>query len=123
MGAAKHHKSEGGQGGRRGHSNMNHWVTTEEVKDATRVLRRREAKKQITEQVQGLTEGTLDAVTRRKNILKKQVACKALRTRGTTPKGKAPMSAYDLVIDLIGKQSGGPGDLSTNPKYMEGFGR
>lgn len=52
-------------------------------------------------------------------------ACKALPAYGFTPKAneKAIVSAYDLVRDLIGKQRGGPGDLSTNPKYMEGFGR
>jgi hypothetical protein len=35
---------EGGKGGRRGHSNMAHWVSTEEVKDSARIRRRREAK-------------------------------------------------------------------------------
>ena len=43
MGTLKQ-KSEGGQGGRRGHSNMDHWVTTVEIKAATRGRRRREAK-------------------------------------------------------------------------------
>jgi hypothetical protein len=43
MGTLKQ-KSEGGQGGRRGHSNMDHWVTTSEIKAATRGRRRREAK-------------------------------------------------------------------------------
>ena len=61
MGALKHHKAEGGQGGRRGHSNMNHWVTTEENKTATRLLRRREAKQQIAEQVHGLMEANIHA--------------------------------------------------------------
>lgn len=61
MGAVKHHKTEGGQGGRRGHSNMNHWVTTEEIKAATRLLRRREAKQQIAEQVHDLTAANAHA--------------------------------------------------------------
>ena len=56
MGALKHHKTEGGQGGRRGHSNMNHWVTTEEIKVATRILRRREAKKLIAEQTREISD-------------------------------------------------------------------
>ena len=47
MGGLKHHKTEGGQGGRRGHSNMDHWVTTAEIKDATRGRRRREDKAAI----------------------------------------------------------------------------
>jgi hypothetical protein len=37
-------KVEGGSGGKRGHSNMNHWVTTEEIKVATRKARRVQGK-------------------------------------------------------------------------------
>jgi hypothetical protein len=44
MGALKKHKLEGGQGGKRGHSGMDHCVTTEEIKDATRRARRRHDK-------------------------------------------------------------------------------
>lgn len=36
-------KTEGGSGGKRGHSNMTHWATTEEIKEATRRRRRIEA--------------------------------------------------------------------------------
>ena len=35
--------------------------------------------------------------------------------------GQRPLSALDLAGDLVGCAEG-PGDLSTNPKYMEGFG-
>ena len=37
----------------------------------------------------------------------------------------ATKSAYDLFLEagLIGDAQGLPSDLSTNPKYMEGFGR
>ena len=34
---------------------------------------------------------------------------------------KRPVSALELAGDLVGCCEG-PGDLSTNPKYMEGFG-
>ena len=37
-------KIEGGSGGKRGHSNMNHWVTTQEFKAASRKARRLEAR-------------------------------------------------------------------------------
>ena len=40
-------KIEGGQGGRRGHSNMCHWDYTEDIKAATRKLRRAQAKRLI----------------------------------------------------------------------------
>ena len=35
---------------------------------------------------------------------------------------KKQPSVFDLTRDLAGKYRGGPSDLSTNPKYMEGFG-
>ena len=36
--------------------------------------------------------------------------------------GERPMSALELAGDLVGGGEG-PGDLSTNPKYMEGYGK
>ena len=42
-----------GQGGKRGHSNMDHWEFNEEIKEAARKRRRLEAKEQIS---LGLTE-------------------------------------------------------------------
>ncbi|MGH9554173.1 MAG: hypothetical protein ACRD3W_32650 [Terriglobales bacterium] len=39
------------------------------------------------------------------------------------PKSKKQVTAYDLMKDVIGKYSFGVGDLATNPKHMEGFGR
>jgi Arc/MetJ-type ribon-helix-helix transcriptional regulator len=35
--------------------------------------------------------------------------------------GQRPLSALELAGDLVGCVEG-PGDLSTNPKYLEGFG-
>jgi len=40
-------KVEGGQGGKRGHSNMDHWEFTEEIKLAARKRRRLAAKAEI----------------------------------------------------------------------------
>lgn len=62
------------------------------------------------------------AAARREKISQGQIVRKALRAYGIMPKKKTPVSAYDLVKDLIGKNKGGPSDLSTNPKHMEGFG-
>jgi metal-responsive CopG/Arc/MetJ family transcriptional regulator len=36
-------------------------------------------------------------------------------------KAERPMSALELAGNLVGCGEG-PGDLSTNPKYLEGFG-
>jgi hypothetical protein len=41
--------TEGGSGGKRGHSNMEHAVYSEEHKEAGRVRRRTEKKKQLRE--------------------------------------------------------------------------
>lgn len=45
--------SDAGQGGRRGHSNMEHWELTEEIKTAARKQRRHETKIEIKD---GLVE-------------------------------------------------------------------
>lgn len=37
-----HVRTEGGSGGKRGHSNMDHWSTTAEIKRMTRKARRRQ---------------------------------------------------------------------------------
>jgi hypothetical protein len=42
-------KLDGGQGGKLGHSNQDHWEYTEEVKEAARKRRRLHAKKDIDE--------------------------------------------------------------------------
>ncbi len=44
---------DGGQGGKLGHSNMNHWDYTEAIKAASRKLRRHQAKQDVA---QGLAE-------------------------------------------------------------------
>jgi len=46
-------KLDGGQGGKLGHSNQDHWEYTEEVKEAARKRRRLKAKSEI---VEGLEE-------------------------------------------------------------------
>ncbi|HEV8072681.1 MAG TPA: CopG family transcriptional regulator [Opitutaceae bacterium] len=65
----------------------------------------------------------LRTMARKEKISQGQLVRKALRAYGVAPKEKAIPSGYDLVKDLIGKYTDGPGDLSTNPKYLEGFGR
>ena len=54
MGAIRAKKIEGGQGGKRGHSNMTHWESTEEIKASTRVLRRRIARLEVNDQLADL---------------------------------------------------------------------
>jgi len=51
MGATRQKKIEGGQGGKRGHSNMAHWFSTDEIKTSTRILRRRTARAEVKDQL------------------------------------------------------------------------
>jgi hypothetical protein len=50
----KNHKLEGGQGGKRGHSGMEHWHDTDEIKTATRRLRRRNGKAIIRKELEDI---------------------------------------------------------------------
>lgn len=43
-------RTEGGSGGRRGHSNMSHWDRTEEIKAQTKRARRRQDRAHVNEQ-------------------------------------------------------------------------
>lgn len=65
----------------------------------------------------------LRAAARKGRTAQAQIVRQALRAYGVVPKEAGKPSAYDLVKDLIGKYTDGPGDLSTNPKYRDGFGR
>ncbi len=50
-------KPDAGQGGKRGHSNQDHWEFTEEIKAAAKKRRRHQAKKDSS---QGLSEYTAE---------------------------------------------------------------
>ncbi len=50
--------SKGGQGGLLGHSNMEHWTYTEEVKRAARKKRRAHAKNAVREGLQDVAEAS-----------------------------------------------------------------
>jgi metal-responsive CopG/Arc/MetJ family transcriptional regulator len=60
----------------------------------------------------------LDRAARKRSQSKSEVVRAALEQ---FLNGDQPLSALDLAGDLVGCGQG-PGDLSTNPKYMEGFG-
>ena len=54
-----------------------------------------------------------------KSVLVRELLAQQLG--GTSPSRKQP-SFLDMAGDLLGRRSG-PGDLSTNPKYMKDFGK
>jgi len=60
-------KAEGGQGGKRGHSNMDHWVFSEELKEAARRRRRLNAKLEIREALVEYETAPDNELDRKKN--------------------------------------------------------
>lgn len=48
---------------------------------------------------------------------------RALRAYGVTPEPVAAKTGYDVVKHLVGCYRGGPKDLSTNPKHLDGLGQ
>jgi len=48
---AKNWKTEGGSGGKRGHSNMDQWLYHDEMKNYSRTARRLQAKSEIKDQL------------------------------------------------------------------------
>ncbi len=48
---------------------------------------------------------------------------RALRAYGVTPEPNLEKSGFDLVGHLVGRNRGGPRDLSTNPAHMADYGR
>ena len=55
--------NKGGQGGRLGHSNMEHWTYTEEVKRAARKRRRTDAKNAIQAGLEDTAESIRDRLS------------------------------------------------------------
>ena len=82
------------------------------VQTATLSLRLSQAERKALRQrarAEGLSQGSL--------------VRRALRAYGVTPEPDKAKTGYDVIKHLIGSCRGGPSDLSTNPKYMEEFGR
>ncbi len=57
-------KADAGQGGKRGHSNQDHWDFTEAIKEAARKQRRLDAKKDIRKELR-------EYISERKPLLEK----------------------------------------------------
>ena len=53
--------TEGGSGGKRGHSNMEHWEYTEELKESSKVRRRNNAKKEIRAEIGNMSKDSDEA--------------------------------------------------------------
>ena len=80
----------------------------------------------MTVKLSPTTSARLAAEAKARRVSKSQILREMAEERYSSSrrkKNKKPfISVYDLVADIVGKGTGGPPDLSTNPKYMEGFG-
>jgi len=65
----------------------------------------------------------LEKVSRERRVAKSTLVRAALEKELAAPEERAGASCYDLARDLAGSLKGLPKDLSTNPKYLEGFGK
>lgn len=72
----------------------------------------------ITIKVPKPLEQRLDELARRRGVPRSVIVREALEVYVAGPQA----SPLDLIADLVGSVDGLPSDLSTNPKYMEGFG-
>ncbi len=57
-----------------------------------------------------------------KDLVEEGLLCKLSKAEKGS-KSKREVTVYDLMKDSIGIVSSGVGDLSTNPKHMEGYGK
>jgi hypothetical protein len=65
----------------------------------------------------------LEEESRLRHTNKSALVRAALERELAPRKTGAEPSCYDLARDLAGSIKGVPGDIATNPKYMEGFGK
>lgn len=76
----------------------------------------------ITCKVSEKLAAQLEKLARSERRSKSDVVREALENRFKSKRGGGPITGYDLVKHLCGSIKGGPPDLATNSKYMEGFG-
>jgi hypothetical protein len=67
-------------------------------------------------------EAQLNAEARARSIPKSKIVREMLEKRYRPTRRGKPLTFGDVAGHLIGSLNGGPKDLSTNKKYMDGFG-
>ncbi len=78
--------------------------------------------KTISLKVSGTLHGKLTALARQRRTSKSAIIREALEAFCIDGGRQRRISLLDRISDLVGSLEG-PGDLSVNKKYMEGFGR
>jgi hypothetical protein len=78
--------------------------------------------KTITLKLPEVLDSKLSAVAKRQKRTKSAVVRESLEFFLSGSSAAKPVSCYDLSADLVGCIEG-PGDLASNKKYMQGYGR
>jgi predicted transcriptional regulator len=76
----------------------------------------------ITCRISAELDSRLEEAARRQRVSKSTLVRRAVEASLNGARRKSRPTAYDLAKHLAGSIRGAPGDLATNPKYMEGFG-
>lgn len=76
----------------------------------------------ITCKVPETLAAKLDALARDERCTKSDLVREAIEARLQSTQGRGSATALYLVKHLRGSIKGGPSDLATNPKHMDGFG-
>ncbi len=67
-------------------------------------------------------DAKLNRLVKARKQTKSEIVREAIELMLNGGEPKRPVTMAELAGDLLGSAEG-PGDLSTNPKYMEGYGR
>jgi hypothetical protein len=64
----------------------------------------------------------METESNRRGLSKSRLIREALERAFTARKAEAGTTVFDLTKDLCGTVTGGPRDLSSNPKHLDGYG-
>lgn len=77
----------------------------------------------LTVKISPQLESALKKATRRAHVSKSELVRRALTTYAARLEDAQFVSALEQAGDLVGCFSGGPKDLSSNPRHLDGFGK
>jgi ABC-type amino acid transport substrate-binding protein len=78
----------------------------------------------LTVKIPEALERSIAMAARRERVTKSELVRRAMtKYVAQTGEDRTFQSAIDLAGDLIGSVRGGPGDLATNAKYMDDYGK
>lgn len=80
--------------------------------------------KTLTIKIPAALDTALAQASERQQLSKSELVRRALTAyMGQTESQARAPSALDIAGDLVGCFSGGPADLSSNPRHLDGFGQ